>query len=190
MWTWRDLRLEISPGFLLLLAALLYLDDGVGLLVWGLLACVIHEAGHIVGAWVLKGRPRRLTLSIVGAELDFYYAKPLSYVQDILVILAGPLANLLFGLIAYSLNAYIPAIFSFGIGGFNLLPILPLDGGQVLCRLLGLWLDPPWPDRILAGFAGVQAGVLSGLGVIAAVNYANMTLVFTALWLLIGILRN
>ena len=32
-------RVEVSPGFLVVLGALFWLDEGVGLLPWGLLAC-------------------------------------------------------------------------------------------------------------------------------------------------------
>ena len=47
MWDVPDRpRLEASPGFLLLLGALYWLDEGTGLLPWGLLACTAHEFGQ------------------------------------------------------------------------------------------------------------------------------------------------
>ena len=183
-------RLEASPGFLLLLGALYWLDEGVGLLLWGLLACAAHELGHVAASLAFGGRAERLSLTVVGAELFFSYRAPLTYGQDSLVALAGPASNLLLGGLFFLLNRQLPAILSLGIGAFNLLPILPLDGGRVLYGLLAEKLDPDWADRFLTVSAGCLVGLLAGTGVIAAVHYANVTLLLTALWLLAGVLRH
>lgn len=183
-------RLEASPGFLLLLGALYWLDEGVGLLPWGLLACVVHELGHVAAARCFGGRVERLSLTAVGAELSFSYRTPLTYGRDSLVALAGPGANLLLGGLFYWQGRHLPAVLSLGLGVFNLLPILPLDGGRVLYGLLAERLDPDWADRLLTAFAGCLVGVLAGVGTIAAVHYANVSLLLTALWLLAGVIRH
>ena len=191
MWGFPDRpRLEVSPGFLLLLGVLFWLDEGVGLLLWGLLACAVHELGHVAAALAFGGRTKRLSLTAVGAELSFAYRAPLTYGQDSLVALAGPAANLLLGGLFFSLNRYLPAVLSLGVGTFNLLPILPLDGGRVLYGLLADRLDPDWADRFLTAAAGCLVGLLMGIGVIAAAHYANVTLLLTALWLLARVLRH
>lgn len=183
-------RLEVSPGFLLLLGTLYWLDEGVGLLPWGLLACAVHELGHVAAAMAFGGRAVRLSLTAVGAELSFSYRTPLTYEQDSLVALAGPAANLLFGGLFFALNRHLPTVLSLGVGIFNLLPILPLDGGRVLYGLLADKLDPDWADRLLTAAAGCLVGLLTGAGVIAAVHYANVTLLLTAVWLLAGVLHH
>ncbi len=190
---WRNpdrLRLEASPGFLLLLGALYWLDEGVGLLPWGLLACVVHELGHVAAARCFGGKVEQLSLTAVGAELSFSYRAPLTYGRDSLVALAGPGANLLLGGLFYWQGRHLPAVLSLGLGVFNLLPILPLDGGRVLYSLLAERLDPDWADRLLTAFAGCLVGVLAGVGTIAAVHYANVSLLLTALWLLVGVIRH
>lgn len=83
-------RIEVSPGFLLLMGLLFWLDEGVGLLPWGLLACGLHELGHAAAAAVWGGKVRRLSLTVVGAELRIDYDAPLSYGPDSMVALAGP----------------------------------------------------------------------------------------------------
>lgn len=191
MWIYPNrLRLEVSPGFLLLLAALFWLDEGSGLLPWGLLACLIHELGHIIAAAICGGQAERLSLTVIGAELSFSYRTPLSYGQDSIVALAGPAANLTAGGVFLVLGWDLPAVLSLGIGAFNLLPIQPLDGGRVVYGLLAERLDPDWADRLMTASAGCIVGVLVGLGVITAAHYANVTLLLTALWLLTGVLRH
>lgn len=190
MWIFHERpRIEVSPGFLLLLGVLFWLDEGVGLLCWGLLACLIHELGHMAAALVFDGRTDRLSLTAVGAELSFSYPSPLPYGRDSLVALAGPAANLLAGSAAIALGCYLPAVLSFGIGAFNLLPIQPLDGGRVFYNLLAEWLDPDWADRLSAVAAGCLVGLLVGAGAAVAAKYANVTLLITALWLLLGVLH-
>lgn len=183
-------ELEVSPGFLLVLGALFFLDEGVGLLSWGLLACAVHELGHLAAARVFGGRIRRLSLTAVGAELSVDYPMPLSYGRSSFVALAGPAVNLLAGALAVSMKCYIPAALNFGIGGFNLLPIQPLDGGAVFYNLLAEWLDPDWANRLMTAAAGCLVGLLVGAGAVAAVRYANITLLITALWLLSCVLRH
>ena len=130
MWTSHERpRVEASPGFLLLLGALFWLDEGVGLLVWGLLACLLHELGHIAAALVFGGRVERLALTVVGAELGFSYSAPQSYGQDSLVSLAA-----------------VTSTTALAAGG-------------------------------------------TGAGAVAAASYANVTLLITAFWLLLGVLR-
>lgn len=191
MWTCPESgpRLEITPGFLLLMAGLLYLDEGAGLLPWAMLACALHELGHLAAALAFGGRSPRLRLSAVGAELRFAWPAPLSYGREGLVVLAGPAANLLLAVPAFALGLELLAVSSVWIGAFNLLPIQPLDGGVLAYNLLtGCWgLD--WAPAALSVTAGVLAGLLAGMGAIALAVYGNVTLLLTAAWLLWGILR-
>ena len=182
-------RVEVSPGFLLLLGALFWLDEGVGLLPWGLTACAVHELGHIAAAAALGGRIEGLSLTVVGAELRIGYEVPLTYGRDSLVALAGPAANLLWGGLALALHWELAAALTLAVGAFNLLPIMPLDGGRVVYGLLAGRLDIDWAERLMTALSGCLVGLLIGVGAVAAVQFANVTLLLTALWLLAGVLR-
>lgn len=190
MWTFHNrIKIEASPGFLLLLGVLFWLDEGVGLLPWGLAACIFHELGHIAAAAAFGGRVESLSLTVVGAELRIGYRIPLSYVRDSLVALAGPGANLLAGGLFLALNWELAAALTLVVGVFNLLPILPLDGGRVVYGLIADQLDPDWAERLMTALSSCLVGMLVGAGTVAAAYYANVTLLFTALWLLTGVLR-
>lgn len=190
MWTrCKNRNIRISPGFLLLIGMLLYLDDGTGLFPWAVGAAVLHELGHIAAAMLFHGRLDALTLSAVGAELRFSYAAPLTYGKESLVALAGPATNLLAGLTALRLGAYPQAAVNLGLGLFNLLPILPLDGGRVLSNLVSEYFDPMVANRVLAVTAGVLIGLLAGFGTVFALEYANAMPLILALWLLLGAVR-
>lgn len=185
----RPEHIRCLPDFLLLLALALLLCDDLSLMAVAFVSAAIHELGHIAAAAAFGGRVDRLTLSLAGAELRFSYPRPLSYGRECLVALAGPCANLLAGAPALCAKSYLPAAVCFGLGAFNLLPMLPLDGGVILYDLLAPRLGPDRSEWILAACAGILAGVLLGFGAAALVCYANATLLLVSLWLLCTALR-
>ena len=69
-------HLEISGGFLLLTAALYYLDSS-GVVPWARAACTLHELGHVAAVRLLGGRVSMLRLTCVGAELRLSARYPL-----------------------------------------------------------------------------------------------------------------
>jgi Zn-dependent protease/CBS domain-containing protein len=118
------------------------------LMAWGavllLLASVLlHEMGHRVAALCYRERilPTRLLLF---GELAEAHSQPASAEADFGVALAGPLANLALAALFVALRVVSPAattmsvlarytaLVNGGLGIFNLLPGLPLDGGRVL----------------------------------------------------------
>ena len=179
-------RFTVSPGFLTLLGLLFYLDQGVGLLGWGLLACVLHELGHIAAVRLLGGRVERLSLTAAGAELALDGERPLSYGRELAVSLAGPAASLLTAWLAASAGLFLLAGLSLGQGLFNLLPVLPLDGGRALGLLLSCRTGEAGARWTLAGVSAVLAGVLLGGGLILIEVFGNPTLLVTAGWLVLG----
>ena len=174
---------RITPGFLLTMAVMFWLVEGVGLLGWGVLACVVHELGHLLVGAALGGRPRWLSLSAVGLELNMEYPAGLSYGRELAVALAGPAVNLVTGGICAQFGNYLLAGVSFGLGLFNLMPVLPLDGGRALWCVLSALCGAQTGERAADGAAGVLVGLLAGIGAAAAVSYANFTLLLAAVWL-------
>ena len=182
-------RVNVTPGFLLLVGMLLYLDQKIGILIWGILASVCHELGHILAARHFGGRGEVLSLSVTGAELNFSYPAILSYGAESLIALAGPAVNLLIGIISLCLKSPLFAMTNIMIGLFNLSPILPLDGGRILFNLVCEWADVSVSEHVMSACAGIFIGILFGIGLIAAVHYANIILLILAGWLLAGTMR-
>lgn len=175
-------RFRCSRGFLLLLAALLYLD-GCGIVLWGLLACAVHESGHWLVIRLAGGRVCGLRLTAAGAEMTLDPARPLTYGGEVAAALAGPAANLLLAWAAARLGQYLLAGLALCFGVLNLLPVFPLDGGRALAfALTGMELRGA--DRVLRAVSAVCAGALLGLGLAAWRGAGNLTLLCTALWLM------
>lgn len=183
-------RLRLTPGFFALVALLFYLDEGLNLLGWGILACALHELGHVLAVRALGGRVGKAELSAVGAQLILDPAYPLSYGRELLATLAGPAASLLTAWLAARGGLFLLAGLSLGQGVFNLLPLAPLDGG----RCVYLLLAPLAGEQRAEGAVGVTSSVLAGLllggGLILVRVFGNVTLLITAAWLTAGILRS
>lgn len=191
MLIWHSrIRLTAGPGFLLLLALLFYLDDGVGILPWVLLAALFHESGHIFASVIFGGKIEAISLSVVGVELRFSYFSQLSYWRENVVALTGPAVNLAVGCILIWCGRLIPGMMSLYLGLFNLLPAFPLDGGRVLFNVVAehFGLDAAECATMISG--GVCAGLIAGVGAIAAIEYMNFTILFGAVWLLFTTTRN
>lgn len=171
--------LQVTPGFWLLLAAVWFLDPVI--LLPALLAAACHELGHCAALRVLGVRVRALRLSALGAELT--PAQALPYALELPVALAGPCASLLCAALAARWGRFLFAGLSLALGVFNLLPILPLDGGRAVGSLCALLLPAPL-DRGAAPWLGVAAaGVLLGAAVAAAARLGALALLPLALWL-------
>lgn len=182
-------RLRLTPGFLALMALLFYLDEGLNLLGWGVLACALHELGHVVAIRALGGRVRSVALSAVGAQLTLDPAYPLSYGRDLLATLAGPTASLVAAWLATRGGLFLLAGMSIGQGVFNLFPMTPLDGGRCVYLLLAPLAGERRAEGVVRAASAVLAGLLVGGGLILLRVFGNVTLLITAAWLTVGLMR-
>ena len=125
--------LRIKPSFVLYLLVLSYLNPNDVFYPF-LLAAALHEGAHLLALRVLGKRALSLTLSFAEAELKTEMLTPW---EELAVCAAGPAANFLCAASFRGTFSHFAAV-SFLLGGVNLLPILPLDGGRMLRAVLEL----------------------------------------------------
>ena len=161
--------LHITAGAVALLAMFIYLASPL-LTASVLLAAVCHELGHYLTLRALGARVNRICISALGAEMLVSGSERLSYGNELLAFLAGPLVNLV---LAFSLGyagrrwavLYPMAGAQLVLGIFNLLPIRPLDGGNIFW-IITAWLSEPFTADRITGIAGsVTAAALLALGI-------------------------
>ncbi|MDD2764150.1 MAG: site-2 protease family protein [Opitutaceae bacterium] len=181
------IRLAVHFSFLLLLAYVAWegwMDAGWLGVAWSvafillLFTCVVlHELGHSLTARRFGiGVPRILLLPIGGmAEFDSIPRQPR---RELLITLAGPAVNFVIALVLWPFVT-MPASWADGdvpltfaglgwqlllvnlvMGGFNLLPVFPMDGGRILRALLAL----RWPYLKATFWAASLGKVLAVFG--------------------------
>jgi Zn-dependent protease len=172
----------IMPWLLGLVAALLLFSS-----------VLAHELGHSFVA-ISQGIPvKSITLFIFGglATLEKESETPL---QAFLVAIAGPLVSLLlfglFFLIAATapLSSPIQAIISLVayinlvLAAFNMIPGLPLDGGNVLKAIVWKVTGNPNKGVIIAGRVGQAIGWLAiALGILSVLGISQVGSIWTLL---------
>ncbi len=109
------------------------------------LSIVLHELGHVFCALFIGAKIKRMHLSLHGAKIEL--EGNISYLQEILIALAGPFVGILASLLTFRSAALNEDIMTFCLASsalsiFNLLPLANFDGGRVakclLCSLFSL----------------------------------------------------
>ena len=127
-------KIRISPLSAVFLP-LAFLICGAKQFALFLAAVIIHESGHV--AFILLSSQKIVSVSIMPCGLDIKREGSSSYLTDAAIYIAGPLFNIVFALFSY---IFLPslAFANLAFGVFNLLPVIPLDGG---CTLRALMLN-------------------------------------------------
>ncbi len=175
------IKIYIWFSFFAIISLLLVLSKN-DMVIYGMIAGIIHELGHLT-AFLIKGYPpKEIHLEYSGIRL-IPIKKIFSIKEESFFLLSGSALNIIFFILFYKLFkiwSYIHLV----LGVFNLLPIKSLDGGQFI-------------EIIIQKLFGVQKGmfisniifVLTELFLVTAGFYlflqtGNFTLILTIIHLL------
>ena len=150
----KDILKRIQNGlYYLYLLALLFAFNVPRVSLCVVLSIFIHECGHRIALWVFKKPFLGISLNTRGARMG--YGGVLSYREECIVCLCGPLANFLLGLLSLAL-AHGSRDFSLlfmGVNFFyaitNLLPLPSYDGERILRILLSSAIGASAGERVI-----------------------------------------
>lgn len=134
--SWMKFRLHpvLIPVFLFLIAT-----GGLSTYALIFISLLVHEAGHLIAAYKTGMRVRSCTIMPYGGELVIPGRHSAPKKDRIIVALGGPIATILLLLLAFAFPFPGNDMFiriQVALLLLNLLPILPLDGGQAISAIL------------------------------------------------------
>jgi Zn-dependent protease len=147
-----------------------------------------HECGHLAAMWVFRYRNlRMLFIPFLGAAVSMGQNYNVPGWKKSIVSLAGPLPGIavgsVLGIVAavnHWPNLLLASAMLLLLNGFNLLPIMPLDGGQVMHAVL--FSRHPVIDVVFRAIAGVLL-ILTGLA-------GGRGLMWLGIFMLLGLKMN
>lgn len=190
------MRISLHPSLILYLpcvALLSSFDHCIGML----LALLVHEAGHYAASRIIGEQIARIYLTPFGGVMQYKRGVvPSKGVKGVFLHAAGPLGNYLF-LLGIGLpgvqNIFhhdllrILILANSSMLLFNLLPALPLDGGQIVF-CIGYYLFPVTKLASVLFSLGILTGIsglmLSIYGLISH-QMLNCSLVIVSLYLIV-----
>jgi len=132
----KKISISIAFSFFAVLTLLLLLDKTKYTML-GLIACILHEMGHIFVMCLCEISPNKIILYGAGIKIIPNYDRITSMRQDFFILIAGSLTNFIIFAVLYpiSQNNFTLALFSvinLVIGIFNLIPFKHFDGGRII----------------------------------------------------------
>jgi len=146
----------------------------------------IHELSHfivgIIGGW----KPRKISIEPFGISLDFYNYNRFFGFNKVFFYIVGPLVNLICAIIFIKIPialreeiVYINILLFL----FNILPILPLDGGKILYELLKYYISEENSYNITINIGKVSLSLITFIYSIVIVKIHNIYILLLILYL-------
>ncbi|OGL95923.1 hypothetical protein A2348_04255 [Candidatus Uhrbacteria bacterium RIFOXYB12_FULL_58_10] len=186
--------ITVRPSVLLLIAAIGWTVVSSGQSLW-LLACyvstlfasvLLHELGHAFALRFVGVRGQTVTLHGLGGQVEWDGSvEPLTNVEHLFVSLAGPVSGLMVGMLALAAIPFASDAFVLNVLGQavllnvcmnvgNMMPALPLDGGQALLSCINAVTPRGWK---LGAYLVVYLGsVVGSMLLFAAYFWGNVFL--------------
>lgn len=165
-------RLAVSLVSLLLFLGVMAWRDNVTFALLLSAALLIHELGHIVAMRLCGSRDTSMLFIPLFGGAALRHDRPLLKPwHEVMIVLAGPVPGIVLGfvLLGFALNlpTALPAwsidaaVILLALNIFNLLPIMPLDGGQIVN--LAILNRFPYVGALFKGLSGVALLILGQL---------------------------
>lgn len=167
------MRIELRPSFIVLAVlsiALGYMEQFFILF----FAVSLHEASHIAAAFFLKLSIQKIIITPLGQMAVIPDLESETSIRRAVVYAAGPLASFALFLFFFIINQsdFHPWMrANLALCLVNLLPVYPLDGGQLLRLLLGNTWGVIRANRALCSFGQIMSILLILVGLVQLILF-------------------
>ncbi len=166
------MMIKISKGIYIhiltvLLFVLCYINRKLEILAISYFSIFFHEIAHLISAGMIGLVPARIVLLPFGVNLKLKNNIIGSLSDEIILYLSGPLLSALFAFLSlfFIKNQYIRLFYynNIGLFLFNILPILPMDGGVLIKKILSARVGYRKSEKILKITSFILISILISL---------------------------
>ncbi len=183
-------RVTISLA-LTLAAAFIYYVVSIETAIAIALPVAVHEFSHIIALCLSGLKVKSIRAELTGLCIDYCgFAEPLAHIA---AAFAGPAGGFIYAYAASLIaretgcaRLELSAGISLLLSAFNLLPVLPLDGGRILLGLMTMLLGAQAGERIAYRISFAITAVLLAAGTVLAFNNGSKAPVAAAIWLMLA----
>lgn len=191
----RLFGVRLSVSYPLLCAAAMCVIAGVYRTVFhGASAVVIHEAGHLTAMLIIGELPESVSISLFKIDITDRSRHCRRVKNNLFVIFSGPAANFICFIVSYLLylkgnTVCLPfALANASVGLLNSLPVMSLDGGQLIWLLLSPRLGSVRAQRVVDVLTVAAIVPLAVLGVLTLLRSRyNVSLLVVCGYLLLSL---
>ncbi len=160
-----------------------------------LFSIIIHESGHIFAMYVLGNPPNLIRLSPFEITISDSKRCERKLYKNIIIIILGPFCNFVCFIVFYLLYLMCNGMFlslaiaNLSVGLFNILPVMSLDGGQLLYLLLCKRFSDAKSEKIVNIITFIFIFPIAVLGFIMLFESAyNFSLLFVCVYLIFSLI--
>ncbi len=182
--------LRINISFAAVVTLMLIIDES-GLCAVGLFCCIIHEAGHIICLLIFGEKPDLIELSFYGFKIERKEPSILTAAEELTVYMAGPAMNIILSAIFFLIGGgyegvRTTAVSGLCVGVFNLIPCMPLDGGNIVFHILSLFTEEERAEKICLKISAVILVPMAVSGIFMLLKSGNITLIGVTAYLAVS----
>lgn len=106
-----------------------------------IISIILHEMAHLSVGMLVGLKPKIFSVNPLGVSVEFYLYRQRKSWKKIVTYLAGPLMNIFLAILFFKIpleeNLQMKIVYTnIILAIFNLVPIMPLDGGRILKEML------------------------------------------------------
>lgn len=147
-----------------------------------LISIIFHELMHYIFSRIIKADVNYIRLGIFGMSMDVAFIGKTNFIKKIIFYLAGPCFNFFVAFLFRNVNIKV-AYLNFAIGIFNFLPIVPLDGGNIILVVLKRFLGVHLGYMISLVFSKCFLFILSFVYAVMLIQIKNIYLLLLIVYM-------
>lgn len=147
-----------------------------------LISIIFHELMHYIFSRIIKADVNYIRLGIFGMSMDVAFIGKTNFIKKIIFYLAGPCFNFFVAFLFRNVNIKV-AYLNLAIGIFNFLPIVPLDGGNIILVVLKRFLGVHLGYMISLVFSKCFLFILSFVYAVMLIQIKNIYLLLLIVYM-------